>query len=74
MLFDSHAHYDDSRFDEDRDFVLSLMQENNVGKILKVISTPSVAPFKNTSKTEFFSLKALNIIINITKGIAIIEI
>ena len=29
MLFDSHAHYDDSRFDADRFAMLDKMQENN---------------------------------------------
>ena len=34
MLFDTHAHYDDARFDEDRDALLSSMPANNVGLIL----------------------------------------
>ncbi len=34
MLFDTHAHYDDARFDDDRDALLSAMPENNVGLIL----------------------------------------
>ena len=34
MLFDTHAHYDDERFDEDRDTLLASMSENNVGLIL----------------------------------------
>lgn len=34
MLFDTHAHYDDERFDEDRDALLSSMPEHNVGLIL----------------------------------------
>ena len=34
MLFDTHAHYDDEWFNEDRDELLSSMQENNVGLIL----------------------------------------
>lgn len=34
MLFDTHAHYDDKRFDEDRDALLASMPENNVGLIL----------------------------------------
>ena len=34
MLFDTHAHYDDERFDEDRDALLSAMTENGVGLIL----------------------------------------
>ena len=31
MLFDTHAHYDDERFDEDRDALLSAMTENGEG-------------------------------------------
>lgn len=38
MLFDSHAHYDDERFSEDVDELLSTMQENNVGGILNSCS------------------------------------
>jgi len=34
MLFDTHAHYDDGRFDEDRDALLRSMPENGVGLIL----------------------------------------
>lgn len=34
MLFDTHAHYDDKRFDEDRDEILSSMPKNGVGLIL----------------------------------------
>lgn len=34
MLFDTHAHYDDSWFDEDRDRLLSSMPEHGVGLIL----------------------------------------
>lgn len=34
MLFDTHAHYDDKRFDEDRDELLRSMPENGVGLIL----------------------------------------
>ena len=34
MLFDTHAHYYDRRFDEDRDEILSMMKENNVGYII----------------------------------------
>ncbi len=36
MLFDVHAHYDDERFDEDRDILLSSMYENNVGHIINI--------------------------------------
>lgn len=34
MLFDTHAHYDDKQFDDDRDAILSSMNENNVGLIV----------------------------------------
>ena len=34
MLFDTHAHYDDERFDADRDELLRSMPENGVGLIL----------------------------------------
>jgi len=34
MLFDTHAHYYDSKFDADRDEILSQMKENNVGWIV----------------------------------------
>lgn len=39
MLFDSHAHYNDERFNEDRDEILSQMNENNVGLILNSCSS-----------------------------------
>ena len=38
MLFDSHAHYNDERFKDDVDEVLSAMNENNVGLILNSCS------------------------------------
>lgn len=34
MLFDTHAHYDASRFDADRDALLAAMPANGVGRIL----------------------------------------
>ena len=36
MLFDVHAHFDDERFDEDRDSLLSSMRQNNVGHIINI--------------------------------------
>ena len=36
MLFDVHAHFDDERFDEDRDTLLSSMLDNNVGHIINI--------------------------------------
>lgn len=34
MLFDTHAHYDDERFDEDRETLLNAMPEKGVGLIV----------------------------------------
>lgn len=36
MLFDSHAHYDDHAFDEDREKVLSALEEGGVGNVVNV--------------------------------------
>lgn len=34
IIFDSHAHYDDERYDEDRDEVLSSLREKGVGYVV----------------------------------------
>lgn len=39
MIFDSHAHYDDDRYDEDREDVLRMIQEQGVGLIMNAGST-----------------------------------
>lgn len=36
MIFESHAHYDDAAFDEDRDALLGSMQENGIEYIVNV--------------------------------------
>lgn len=36
MIFDSHAHYDDEAFEEDRDLLLSSMQANGIDTIVNV--------------------------------------
>ena len=38
-IFDSHAHYDDPRFDEDRDALLGSMAEHGVSAIMNVGNT-----------------------------------
>ena len=40
-IFDSHAHYDDPRFDDDRDTLLSSMASNGVRTIMNVGNTTS---------------------------------
>ena len=39
MIFESHAHYDDKAFDEDRDELLSSMRENGVETIVNVCAS-----------------------------------
>lgn len=36
MIFESHAHYDDRQFNEDRHELLSSMQENGIDKIINI--------------------------------------
>lgn len=36
MIFDSHAHYDDEAFNEDRETLLTSMQKNGIGTIINV--------------------------------------
>lgn len=38
MIFDTHAHFDDQAFDEDRDILLSSMEEHGIHKIVNVSS------------------------------------
>lgn len=43
MIFDTHAHYDDARFDEDRDEVIASLKENDVRHFVDVASDlPSI--------------------------------
>ena len=36
MIFETHAHYDDGKFDKDREELLSSMKENGIGTIVNV--------------------------------------
>lgn len=36
MIFETHAHYDDERFTEDRDQLLSAMPEKGIKRIINV--------------------------------------
>ncbi len=44
MLFDTHAHYDDARFDADRFELLKSMPENNVGLIMNACTNLGDVP------------------------------
>ncbi|MBE5930716.1 MAG: TatD family deoxyribonuclease [Lachnospiraceae bacterium] len=41
MIFDTHAHYDDEAFDEDRDAVLSSLHEKGVGTVVNICASPA---------------------------------
>ncbi len=38
MIFESHSHYDDDAFDEDRDILLTELKKNNIGYVLNISS------------------------------------
>ena len=38
MIFDTHAHYDDEQFNEDRVELLNSMEEQGVGTIVNAVS------------------------------------
>lgn len=44
MLFDTHAHYNDCRFNEDRDDVLNSMEENGIGFIMNACCSVEEIP------------------------------
>lgn len=46
MIFDTHAHYDDDAFDEDRDELLNRLKEQGVGRVINVGA--SIASTKRT--------------------------
>lgn len=39
MIFDTHAHYDDEAFDEDREAMLSALQEQGVGAVVNICAS-----------------------------------
>jgi TatD DNase family protein len=36
LLFDSHAHYDDSKFNDDRDEIILSLKENGIGRVVNI--------------------------------------
>ena len=49
MIFETHAHYDDEAFDEDREGLLQGMAEHGIGTIIKIEGTG-----ENTKATVTF--------------------
>lgn len=44
MIFDSHAHYDDEQFEEDRDALLTDLKNRGVGCVVNVAAEPESIP------------------------------
>ena len=55
MIFDTHAHYDDKAFDEDRHEILSGMREQGIGRIVNIGSglEENEATLKLTEQYDF---------------------
>ena len=56
MIFDTHAHYDDEQFDEDRERLLLSLAENNIGRGCQYwgpISSPQRQQWALTKKYPF---------------------
>ena len=55
MIFETHAHYDDKKFDEDREELLSSMPSNGIGTIVNVTAEYSSleATFELIEKYDF---------------------
>ena len=41
MIFDTHTHYDDKRFDEDRDALLASLPAEGIGAVMAVGADPA---------------------------------
>lgn len=62
MIFESHAHYDSSKFAEDREELLNSMQENGIGTIINVGATwKSVTTVLTLAKEYPFIYAALGL-------------
>jgi len=62
MIFDTHVHYDDPRFDEDRDELLESFRENGVGCVLNVGSdVPSLPKVMELAHSRDFIYAAIGI-------------
>ena len=58
MIFETHAHYDDKMFDEDRESLLESMQEAGIGRIVNIgadlASTASSIDLADTDTANIF--------------------
>ena len=62
MIIDTHAHYNDARFDEDRNELIASLAENGIGKVINVSAEwDSVASTKDLVERVPFFFGALGI-------------
>lgn len=62
MIFDTHAHYDDRAFDEDRESLLNSMNEGGIGRIVNISSDfASIAKTIDLTKQYDFIYGAVGI-------------
>lgn len=62
MLFDTHAHYDDEQFDDDRDALLSAMPDNGISLIVNAASNlPSSETALKLAQTYPFVYAAVGV-------------
>ena len=54
MIFETHAHYDDEKFDEDRAELLSSMQKNGIGRIINV--SANLESLENTTLESLLAI------------------
>lgn len=54
MYFESHAHYNDKRYDEDREYLLNNLEQNNVSHVIN-IGTDIASSFESVKLAEKYS-------------------
>ncbi len=58
MIFDTHAHYDDSAFDADREAIIRSLPERGVGRVIDIAATPSGLEKVRTVSESFPFMRA----------------
>lgn len=62
MIFETHAHYSDERFDEDRDELLLSLPENGIVRVIEVMAgMEDLEPVKNLAKRYPFVYAAAGV-------------
>lgn len=51
MIFDTHAHYDDEAFEEDREALIASLAEQGIGRVVNVAAVPCFCIHEPDSRT-----------------------